>query len=93
MSILDYLRRNRKPSAAVAKERLQIILAREHADRGGPDFLPALKREILEVVARYVPVDMEQVTVNLERDGDCEVLELNVVLPEEPEPPRARARG
>ncbi len=83
MSILDYLRRNRKRTATVAKERLQIILAREHADRNGPDYLPALKRDLLEVVGRYVDIDLDNIKVNLERDGDCDILELNIALPED----------
>ncbi|HHC73082.1 MAG TPA: cell division topological specificity factor MinE [Thiotrichales bacterium] len=89
MSFIDYFRRNRRKSASVAKERLQIILAREHADRDGPDFLPELKRELLEVVSRYVEIDLDQVNVTLERDGDYEVLELNVLLPDPS--PRKRA--
>jgi cell division topological specificity factor len=47
MALLDYLLRKRKKSASVAKERLQIILAREHADLSGPDYLPNLKKDIL----------------------------------------------
>jgi len=90
MSLLDYLLRRPKRSAAAAKDRLQIILAREHSDRDGPDYLPAMKREILEVVCRYVKVDLDDINVNLERDGDTEILELNITLPE-PEQPVQRA--
>jgi len=93
MSVLDYLLRRNKKTAAVAKDRLQIILAREHSDRDGPDYLPALKRELLEVVSRYVSVDLDNIQMNLERDGDCEILELNIQLPEaEQNLPRAAAR-
>lgn len=83
MSILDYLRRRRSNSAAVAKERLQIILSRERVDHSGPDFLPELKKDLLDVVAKYVKIDMDQVTVNLDKDGDTEILELNVILAEQ----------
>lgn len=92
MSILNYLRRKRKPSASVAKERLQIILAREHADRDGPDFLPALKRDLLEVVGKYVDVDLDNIKVHLDRDGACEILELNITLPETAQEQQAAAR-
>lgn len=85
MSILDYFRGTRKPTASVAKERLQIILAREHSGREEPDYLPALKQEILEVVSKYVSVDIDAIQVNLERDDNCEVLELNIALPEHQE--------
>ena len=85
MSILDYLLRRPKRTATVAKDRLQIILAREHSDRDGPDFLPQMKRDLLEVVARYVEIDLDQVQVNLDRDGECDILELNIMLPESDE--------
>jgi len=91
MSLLDYLRRKKNPTASVAKERLQIILAREHAGRHEPDYLPALKQELLEVVSKYVKVNLEDIKVNLERDGDCEILELNISLPEDEQKMRANA--
>ena len=72
-------------SAALAKERLQIIVTHERGSRrgGGPDYLPKLKKELLEVVRKYVHVDQSQIKVHLDRDGDCEVLELNITLPDE----------
>lgn len=82
MSILDYLLRRQKKTAVVAKDRLQIILAREHTNRDGPDYLPAMKRDILVVISRYIDIDMGDIQVNLDNDGDCEILELNIVLPE-----------
>ncbi len=73
-----------KSSAALAKERLQIIVAHERGNRrGSPDYLPALKKELLEVVRKYVPVDQSQIKVHLDREGGYEVLELNITLPDE----------
>jgi len=80
MGVLDYFRSTKKSSAATAKERLQIIIARERAGRSGPDFLPMLEEELLAVVRKYVPIKKEQVKVTLEREDDCEVLELNITL-------------
>jgi len=91
MNFFNYFRSQRKSSASVAKERLQIIVARERSQRGGPDYLPMLKEELLDVVRKYVHVDRDAVKVELERDGDCEVLELNITLPEAAQP-QARAR-
>lgn len=82
MALLDYLLARRKKTAPLAKERLQLILAREHAERRAPDFLPALRRELLEVIARHVRIDLEQVQVNLDRDGNCEILDINIPLSE-----------
>jgi cell division topological specificity factor len=44
MSLLDFFRK-RNPSASIAKERLQIVLAHERAGRHAPDFLPLLQRK------------------------------------------------
>jgi cell division topological specificity factor len=73
----------RSPSTAqVAKERLRIIVAQERSARGGPDYLPLLRREILEVIRKYVNVDPDAIQVHLEREDGHEVLELSVALPE-----------
>lgn len=83
MNLLSYFRaQRRKRTAGVAKERLQVLIARERAARDAPDYLPALQEELLEVIRRYVRVERDAVQIQLDREGDCEVLELNVVLPE-----------
>jgi cell division topological specificity factor len=82
MKFLEYFRRSPK-SASLAKDRLSIIVAREHTGgRKTPDYLPQLQQELLAVLARYETIDLANVTVNVERNGDTEVLELNVVLPD-----------
>jgi cell division topological specificity factor len=74
---------SKKPSSAsAAKERLQILISHERHNRSGPDFLPDLQREILQVVKKYVAVSDDQVSIRLDRAGDASVLELNVTLPE-----------
>lgn len=82
MSIFNYLRR-RNTTASVAKERLQIIISHERIQRNAPDYLPKLQEEILAVIAKYVPINRDQVSVNLERMGDSSVLELNVTMPDD----------
>jgi cell division topological specificity factor len=81
MGIFSYFR-PKKTSAEVAKNRLQIIVAHERAQTGGYDFLPKLRQELLLVVQKYVHVELENIKVDVNRDGDCEVLEFNVILPE-----------
>lgn len=82
MSIFNIFRTREKPTASTAKERLQIIVAHERAKQNTPSYLADLQREIVEVIAKYVHIDQEQVQVNLQEAGDCSVLELNVTLPE-----------
>jgi cell division topological specificity factor len=83
MTFLNYFRRAPK-SAALAKDRLSIIVARERSGtrNSGPDYLPQLQQELLAVIARYEKIDLSHVSVNLDKSGGCEVLELNIVLPE-----------
>ncbi len=91
MGFLDYFRstRHHSSSAAVAKERLQIIVAHERSgEHSSPSYLPALKKDLLNVVRKYAPISQDQVKVHLERDGDYEVLELNITLPDEERPGR-----
>jgi cell division topological specificity factor len=68
----------------VAKERLQIILA--HERRGGsagrPDYLPALQRELMAVISKYVSIKLEDIKVNVERQDNLEVLDIKIELPE-----------
>ncbi|WP_114238160.1 cell division topological specificity factor MinE [Dyella sp. C9] len=82
MGILDFLRRKPEPTAVVAKERLRIIVAQERSTRGAPDYLPLLRNELLEVIKKYVHVDLEAININVERDSGHEVLELSVALPD-----------
>jgi cell division topological specificity factor len=77
MDLLSIFRR-RPSTANVAKERLRIIVAQERSTRGGPDYLPVLRSELLHVIRKYVNVDVEAIQVNFERDGGHEVLELSV---------------
>lgn len=82
MRLFNYFLTSRKRSASIAKERLQILVAHERAERNGPSYLPMLKNDILEVIQKYVPVDQKDVQVKLDREEDCEILALSVVLPE-----------
>lgn len=84
MSLLDYFRSTKKNTASTAKERLQIIVAHERKRRSGPDYLPQLERDILEVIRKYVDISADQVAVSLEQRGDeLSVLELNITFPDE----------
>ena len=84
MNIFDFFR-ERKPKetpASIAKERLSIIVAHERGQRSQPDYLPALQRELVEVIRKYVNIEQDQVQVALENQGSCSILELNITLPE-----------
>ena len=82
MTMLNFLRWPRQNNSAdTAKERLQILLSHERVDRSGPDFLPLLQRDIIEVVQKYVRVNSDDVDIKLERGNDLSTLEINIELP------------
>ncbi len=86
MGVFDLFKR-RNPSAKVAKERLQIIVSHQRDGRRSrgneqPLFMEEMKREILEVVRKYVPVEPEDVEASIGKDGDTDVLALNINLNE-----------
>lgn len=84
MSLFSFLLGEKKKTASVAKERLQIILAHERGARGGrrPDYLPALQRELVAVISKYVSIRPDDIRVNVERQDDLEVLDIKIELPE-----------
>ena len=81
MSIFDFLK-PKKTTAQTAKNRLQIIIAQERSSAGAPDYLPRMRREILEVIRKYVNVDVDAVRVDVVKDGEHDVLDISVALPE-----------
>ncbi len=84
MSFFAFLLGEKKKTASVAKERLQIILAHERSGRGAarPDYLPALQKELMAVISKYVSIKPEDIKVVLERQDNLEVLQVKIELPE-----------
>lgn len=84
MSWMDVFRAQKKPSSAqMAKERLQLVVAhRRTGGSGQPDYFPQLQKDLLKVLRKYVHVNDDAVHMDIEREGDLEVLELNITLPD-----------
>jgi cell division topological specificity factor len=86
MSFLSFLLGEKKKTATVAKERLQIILAHERSNRGGKesdyDYLPDLQRDLMAVICKYVKINPDDIKVQLDREDNLEVLEVKIELPE-----------
>ena len=84
MSFLSFFLGEKKKTASVAKERLQIILAHERSGRGGSraDYLPQLQKELMAVISKYVQISPEDIKVSLEMQDNFEVLEVKIELPD-----------
>ena len=85
MSLLDYFKTTKPNSAKLAKERLQILVAHERNTRNQPSYLPEMQQELLKVIRKYIQIDQEDISVHFESDDEQETLELNIVLPEQPQ--------
>lgn len=83
MGIFNYLIPKKKNSANVARERLQILVAHERSTRGGPDYLPQMREELLAVVRKYVTIDLDAIQVQMDNNNGCDILELNITLNDE----------
>ena len=79
LGIFEFFRRDR--SASQAKERLQILVAHDRVGRDSPDYLPLLQRDLIAVIARYVEIDEEKLSVELANQGGCSMLAVNIELP------------
>lgn len=72
----------KKKSADIAKDRLKIIIEQERKELDSPDFLPLLRKDILEAIGKYVSINVDDVKVDLQCRDNNAVLELNISLPE-----------
>ncbi len=81
MSFLSFLLGQKKNTASVAKERLQIILAHERGRDDAPDYLPQLQKELIQVISKYIKIDPDDIKVHLERQGTLDVLEVKIEMP------------
>ena len=79
--VLHYVKGTEKTSSKLAKERLQIIIAHERNKKDKPDYLVSLQKELIDVIAKYVNINKDDVVVDLDRQEGCSILELNVTLP------------
>jgi cell division topological specificity factor len=83
MSLFSLIFGSKPKTAVIAKERLQLIIAHErNGSTSTPDFLPALQQELMAVISKYVSVNPDDIKVSIEKQGNFEVLEVNIVMPE-----------
>tara|TARA_B100001939_G_scaffold162663_1_gene140243 strand:- start:428 stop:700 length:273 start_codon:yes stop_codon:yes gene_type:complete len=77
--LIDKVLGRQPSSASTAKERLQLVLAHDRSDLN-PELLEQMRREILEVVARYVEIDVEEGDVSLETEDRVTALVANLPI-------------
>jgi len=66
-------------SATTARQRLQLVLAHDRSDLN-PELLQQMRREILEVVSRYVELDLDEGDVSLATEDRVTALVANLPI-------------
>lgn len=82
MGVIDVIQRLlglQPPSASTAKQRLRLVLAHDRSDLN-PELLEQMRREILEVVQRYVEIDLDAGDVNLATEDQVTALVANLPI-------------
>lgn len=77
--LIDKILRRQPASATTARERLQLVLAHDRSDLS-PEQLDQMRREIFEVVAKYVDIDLDEGDVSLETEDRVTALVANLPI-------------
>ncbi len=67
------------PSSSTAKERLRLVLMTDHLALA-PEIIENMKRDLIDVISRYVEVDREKVEVNFEREDKALAMLANIPI-------------
>jgi cell division topological specificity factor len=77
-------------SSSVAKDRLRLVLLSDHLELA-PDVIEAMRREIFDVISRYVEVDEARSDVSFEHKEQGIAMLASIPIlsmkPRDPEPP------
>ena len=77
--IINKLLRRQPASDSTARERLQLVLAHDRSDLS-TELLDQMRKEILEVVAKYVEIDVDEGAVSLETEDRMTALVANLPI-------------
>ncbi|MDY6269661.1 MAG: cell division topological specificity factor MinE [Selenomonadaceae bacterium] len=67
----------KEPSGKVARDRLKVVLIHDRASVS-PEVMDHLKQDILEVVARYLDINPQEMDISLANDEDSVALVANI---------------
>ncbi len=69
----------RQNSGATAKERLRLVLMSDHLSLA-PEMIEAMKRDLLDVISKYVQLDRDKVDVHFENQDDALAMLANIPI-------------
>lgn len=79
--MIEFLKRlfRQQGSSATAKERLRLVLMTDHLELA-PEMIEAMKRDLVDVISRYVEVDRERIDVTFERQDRTLAMLANIPI-------------
>lgn len=81
MGFFDFFIRNKKSKGSkdIAKDRLKLVLVHDRASMS-PEIMEALRRELIEVISKYVDVDSSNIEVELNNHNNQATLVANIPI-------------
>jgi cell division topological specificity factor len=79
--VIDFLKRlfGQSGSSSAAKERLRLVLMTDHLELA-PEMVDAMKRDLVDVISRYVEVDRERIDVTFEQQDRTLAMLANIPI-------------
>ena len=79
--MIEFMKRlfGHQGSSSMAKERLRLVLMTDHLELA-PEMIDAMKRDLVDVISRYVEVDRERIEVNFERQDRTLAMLANIPI-------------
>ena len=79
--MIDFLKRlfGQSGSSSTAKERLRLVLMTDHLELA-PEMVDSMKRDLVDVISRYVEVDRERIDVTFEQQDRTLAMLANIPI-------------
>jgi cell division topological specificity factor len=80
--VIEFLKKlfgSAPPSSSTAKERLRLVLMTDHLALS-PELIDQMKRDLVDVISRYVEVDREKIEVNFEQQDKALAMLANIPI-------------
>ncbi|MHB8147482.1 MAG: cell division topological specificity factor MinE [Vulcanimicrobiaceae bacterium] len=79
--MIDFIKKlfGQSDSSTTAKERLRLVLMTDHLALA-PEIVEQMKRDLIDVISRYVEVDRDKVEVNFEREDRALAMLANIPI-------------
>lgn len=76
---MDFLKKffSRNASKNTAKKRLQLVLIQDRTDLS-PEILEKLRKDLIEVIDRYMEIDTSNIEMDLDRENGSVALVANI---------------